>query len=64
MFTPQELSKLGFIPQTKYKQGLAVSTGINAPQEITEEIFRNIPLHIQIRYSPSSNNGIHQLAYK
>ncbi len=64
MFTQQELAKLGFFPQTKYKSGVAVSVGFTAPPEITEEIFNNIPQHIQIRYSQSSSNGIHQLVYK
>ncbi len=63
MFTRNELTKLGFIPKTKYKMGQAFPVGFNLPKQVTDVEFKKIPLYIQVRYAYTSENGIHPLVW-
>jgi hypothetical protein len=61
MFTRNELTSLGFVPKTKYKMGQPFPEDFSLPKEITNEMFKKIPLYIQIRYSYTPVNNIHFL---
>ncbi|NCQ51907.1 hypothetical protein GW796_08445 [archaeon] len=61
MFTRHELAEFGFIPKSHYKLGHPFPEGFSLPKSITNEMFKKIPLYIQIRYSYTPIEGVHTL---
>jgi hypothetical protein len=60
MLTYPEMAALGLCPSTKYGYNKSLPEGFPKPDQITDEIYRGMPLQLQIFYSMTSVNGMRQ----
>jgi hypothetical protein len=54
------MAALGLCPATKYGYNKPLTAGYPKPMQITDEIYRGMPLQLQIFYSMTSVNGMRQ----
>ena len=57
----QELVQNKLIPATGYKLGKAFPKGFQLPKEVNNNLWKKLPLFIQVRYSYTPVNDIHTL---
>lgn len=60
MLTYQEMADLGFCPYTRYGYNKVLEKPYPKPEKITDEIYRRLPLQMQVYYSMESIGGMRQ----
>lgn len=61
MLTVQQLAQYGFIPKTGYKMGKLFPEGFQLPKEVNNNLWKKLPLFIQVRYAYTPVNDVHTL---
>jgi hypothetical protein len=59
MITIPQLVSLNLIPKTGYKMGRAFPSGFKPVSSVSNEIWKKLPLYIQVRYEYTPVNGNH-----
>jgi hypothetical protein len=61
ILTTNELKSLNFIPNSNYKMGRAFPPEFKLPRFATIDVYKKLPLFIQVRYETSVKLGVHAL---
>lgn len=61
MLIRNELIELGFIPKTNYTMGRAFPPGWKLPETIPTNVWKKLPLYINIRYNSIPVDNMHKL---
>lgn len=59
MLNRNELIQLGMIPKTNYKMNQAFPKDFVRPEFVSNEVFKKLPLYIQVGYMTECVNGRH-----
>jgi hypothetical protein len=59
MLTIKQLVQYGLIPKTGYKMGKSFPEGFELPKEVSNNLWKKLPLFIQVRYEYTPVNGSH-----
>ena len=57
----QQLVKFQVIPASDYKMGRAFPAGFNPVSSVTNELWKKLPLYIQVQYEYHPVDGKHKL---
>jgi hypothetical protein len=60
MLTFQEMADLDLCPRQKYGWNKVLEKPYPKPEQISDQIYRSLPLQMQVYYSMESVNGMRQ----